>query len=102
MPAANGKHGNVHSLSSSHALEYVYRIRDSPGVFRARIFGEKVDFRDRHKMDMGYHGMTIVELRALARACGLRDYTGLRKAGLITFLQNLHNLLDPVKCFTML
>ena len=50
-------------------------------------FCEKVDFCDGHKMDTDYNNMTIVEQRVLARARGLRGYTGLRKAGLVSFLQ---------------
>ena len=37
-------------------------------------------------MDTDYDNMTIVELRALARARVLRGYTGLRKDELIAFL----------------
>ena len=37
-------------------------------------------------MDTDYDNMMIIELRALARAYGLRGYTRLRRAGLITFL----------------
>ena len=72
MFAANGKHGNIHLFLLSHALAYVRHVRNSPGVFRARIFSEKVDFCDRCKMDMDYDKMTIVELRAFARTCELR------------------------------
>ena len=38
-------------------------------------------------MDTNYDKMTIVELRTLARARGLRGYTGLRKTGLTAFLR---------------
>ena len=39
-------------------------------------------------MDTYYDNMTIVELRALARAQRLRGYAGLRRARLIAFLQD--------------
>ena len=50
-------------------------------------------------MDTDYDNMTIVELRALARARGLRDfgYAGLRRAGLIAFLQDNATLEPPVR-----
>ena len=48
-----------------------------PGVSKASIFGEKVDFHDRHKMDTDYDNMTTVELRILVRARRLRVYTEL-------------------------
>ena len=39
-------------------------------------------------MDMDYENMPIVELRALARAQGLRGYPRLRKARLTAFLRD--------------
>ena len=39
-------------------------------------------------MDADYNNMTIIELRVLPRARGSRGYTGLKNAGLITFLQD--------------
>ena len=57
----------------------------------------EVDFRDRCKMDTDYHNMTIVELRALARARGLRGYNGLRKAGLMAFPRNKATPEQPVR-----
>ena len=39
-------------------------------------------------MDADYDNMTIIELRVLARARGSRGYTWLKKAGLVTFLQD--------------
>ena len=37
-------------------------------------------------MNADYDDMTVVELRALVRECGLQGYSRLRKAGLIAFL----------------
>ena len=51
-------------------------------------FCENVNFCVACKMDTDYDNMTIVELRALARAQGLRDCTVLRKIGLIAFLRD--------------
>ena len=48
-------------------------------------------------MDTDYNNMTIVELRALARARKLRGYTGLRKAGLIAFLRGNATPERPVR-----
>ena len=65
---------------------------------------ENINFCDRHKMDTDYNNMMIVELKALATAHGLRGYTELRKAGLITFLQDNatpERPVNPVTCVMM-
>ena len=43
-------------------------------------------FFDSYKMD--YNNMKVIDLKALAKECGLRGYSRLKKAGLIAFLQN--------------
>ena len=37
---------------------------------------------------MEYENMRVPELKALARDCGLRNYSRMRKAELVTLLQN--------------
>ena len=39
-------------------------------------------------MENNYETLRMPELKALARECGLRGYSRLRKADLIAFLQN--------------
>ena len=41
-----------------------------------------------YKMENNYETLRMPELKALMRECGLRNYSQLRKAELITFLQN--------------
>ena len=48
-------------------------------------------------MDRDYNNMTIVELRALARASRPKSYTRLRKSGLIAFLQDKAIPARPVR-----
>ena len=37
---------------------------------------------------MEYNNMKVIDLKALSKECGLRGYSKLKKAELITFLQN--------------
>ena len=39
-------------------------------------------------MEVNYDGLRVVELKALIREHGFWDYSGLRKAELVTFLQD--------------
>ena len=60
-------------------------------AIRTWIYGEKVDFCDKHKMDhnnVHCDALRMVKLRALTRKCRLGGYSRLRKDGLITFLQD--------------
>ena len=41
-----------------------------------------------YKMENNYETLRMPELKALARECRLRNYSPLRKAELIAFLQN--------------
>ena len=42
-----------------------------------------------HSSKMDYNNMKVVDLKALVKEHGLRGYSNLKKAELITFLQNI-------------